>query len=38
LAIFTTIEYAAFHVNAAGLNTGTTAQKKAAVCPQWLQQ
>ncbi len=31
LAIACTIEYAAFHVNAAGLNGGTLAQKKAAV-------
>ncbi len=31
LAMACTIEYAAFHVNAAGLAGGTTAQKKAAV-------
>ena len=31
LAFSCTIEYAAFHVNAAGLNAGTLAQKKAAV-------
>ncbi len=31
LALACTIEYAAFHVNAAGLNSGTLAQKKAAV-------
>ena len=31
MAMACTIEYAAFHVNAAGLNAGTTAQKKAAV-------
>ncbi|UGS23827.1 zinc-dependent metalloprotease [Flavobacterium channae] len=31
LAMACTIEYAAFHVNAAGLNAGTTIQKKAAV-------
>lgn len=31
LAMACTIEYAAYHVNAAGLNAGTTAQKKAAV-------
>ncbi len=31
LAMASTIEYSAFHVNAAGLNAGTTAQKKAAV-------
>jgi subtilisin-like proprotein convertase family protein len=31
LALACTIEYAAFHVNAAGLNAGTLAQKKAAV-------
>jgi subtilisin-like proprotein convertase family protein len=31
LAFSCTIEYAAFHVNAAGLNSGTLAQKKAAV-------
>jgi hypothetical protein len=31
LAMACTIEYAAFHVNAAGLSTGTLAQKKAAV-------
>jgi subtilisin-like proprotein convertase family protein len=31
LAMACTIEYAAFHVNAAGLNAGTLAQKKAAV-------
>lgn len=31
LAMACTIEYAAYHVNAAGLNGGTTAQKKAAV-------
>ena len=31
LAMACTIEYAAFHVNAAGLNSGTLAQKKAAV-------
>lgn len=31
LAMACTIEYAAFHVNAAGLNAGTEAQKKAAV-------
>ena len=31
LAMACTIEYAAYHVNAAGLNNGTTAQKKAAV-------
>ncbi|WNM19812.1 reprolysin-like metallopeptidase [Flavobacterium capsici] len=31
LAMACTIEYAAFHVNAAGLGSGTTAQKKAAV-------
>lgn len=31
LAMACTIEYAAFHVNAAGINSGTTAQKKAAV-------
>lgn len=31
LAMACTIEYAAFHVNAAGLNTGTLEQKKAAV-------
>lgn len=31
LAMACTIEYAAFHVNAAGLNFGTLAQKKAAV-------
>jgi len=31
LALACTIEYAAFHVNAAGLNGGTLAQKKAAV-------
>ena len=31
LAMACTIEYAAFHVNAAGLSGGTTAQKKAAV-------
>ena len=31
LAMACTTEYAAFHVNAAGLNSGTTAQKKAAV-------
>jgi subtilisin-like proprotein convertase family protein len=31
LAMACTIEYAAYHVNAAGLNSGTLAQKKAAV-------
>jgi hypothetical protein len=31
LAMACTIEYAAYHVNAAGLNGGTEAQKKAAV-------
>lgn len=31
LAMACTIEYAAFHVNMAGLNSGTIAQKKAAV-------
>ncbi|WP_286926147.1 reprolysin-like metallopeptidase [Flavobacterium sp. UBA4197] len=31
LAMACTIEYAAYHVNAAGLSTGTLAQKKAAV-------
>ncbi|HEX8269898.1 MAG TPA: zinc-dependent metalloprotease family protein [Flavobacterium sp.] len=31
LAMASTSEYSAFHVNAAGLNAGTTAQKKAAV-------
>ncbi|MBN8642668.1 MAG: proprotein convertase P-domain-containing protein [Flavobacteriales bacterium] len=31
LAMACTIEYAAYHVNAAGLNAGTLAQKKAAV-------
>ena len=31
LAMACTIEYAAFHVNAAGLNSGTTLQKKGAV-------
>lgn len=31
LAMACTIEYAAFHVNMAGLNSGTVAQKKAAV-------
>jgi len=31
LALACTIEYAAFHVNAAGLGSGTMAQKKAAV-------
>ncbi len=31
LAMACTIEYAAFHVNAAGLNAGTIEQKKAAV-------
>lgn len=31
LAMACTIEYAAYHVNAAGLSGGTTAQKKAAV-------
>lgn len=31
LAMACTIEYAAFHINAAGLNSGTLAQKKAAV-------
>lgn len=31
LALACTVEYAAFHVNAAGLNTGTLEQKKAAV-------
>ena len=31
LAMACTIEYAAFHVNAAGLNAGTLTQKKAAV-------
>lgn len=31
LAMACTIEYAAFHVNAANLNSGTLAQKKAAV-------
>lgn len=31
LALACTIEYSAYHVNAAGLNAGTTAQKKAAV-------
>lgn len=31
LALACTIEYAAFHVNAAGLGSGTLAQKKAAV-------
>ncbi|MFA7444319.1 MAG: reprolysin-like metallopeptidase [Flavobacteriaceae bacterium] len=31
LAMACTIEYAAFHVNAAGLNSGTESQKKAAV-------
>lgn len=31
LAMACTIEYAAFHVNAAGLNAGTLSQKKAAV-------
>jgi subtilisin-like proprotein convertase family protein len=31
LAIACTIEYSAYHVNAAGLNAGTLAQKKAAV-------
>lgn len=31
LAMACTIEYAAYHVNAAGLNGGTLAQKKAAV-------
>ncbi|RYD85268.1 MAG: hypothetical protein EOP54_31455, partial [Sphingobacteriales bacterium] len=31
LAMACTIEYAAFHINAAGLNAGTLAQKKAAV-------
>jgi len=31
LALACTVEYAAFHINAAGLNAGTLAQKKAAV-------
>lgn len=31
LALASTIEYSAFHVNAAGVNTGTEAEKKAAV-------
>ncbi len=31
LAMACTIEYAAFHINAAGLNAGTLAQQKAAV-------
>jgi hypothetical protein len=31
IAIACTIEYSAYHVNAAGLNAGTLAQKKAAV-------
>lgn len=31
LALACTVEYAAFHVNAAGLGSGTLAQKKAAV-------
>lgn len=31
LAMACTIEYAAFHINAAGVNTGTMQQKKAAV-------
>lgn len=31
LAMACTVEYAAFHVNMAGLNSGTLAQKKAAV-------
>ncbi|RYD96283.1 MAG: T9SS type A sorting domain-containing protein [Sphingobacteriales bacterium] len=31
LAMACTVEYAAFHVNAEGLNSGTLAQKKAAV-------
>lgn len=31
LAMACTIEYAAFHINAAGLNSGTLEQKKAAV-------
>lgn len=31
LAIACTIEYAAYHINAAGLNSGTLTQKKAAV-------
>jgi subtilisin-like proprotein convertase family protein len=31
LAMASTIEYSAFHVNAAGLNAGTLAQKKGAV-------
>src|SRR5690606_31595759 len=31
LAMACTVEYAAFHVNAAGLNGGTESQKKAAV-------
>lgn len=31
LAMACTVEYAAFHINAAGLNTGTLTQKKAAV-------
>ena len=31
LAMACTVEYAAFHINAAGLNGGTLAQKKAAV-------
>jgi subtilisin-like proprotein convertase family protein len=31
LAMACTIEYAAFHINAAGVGTGTLAQKKAAV-------
>ncbi|HEX8269897.1 MAG TPA: zinc-dependent metalloprotease family protein [Flavobacterium sp.] len=31
LAMASTVEYSNFHINAAGLNSGTTAQKKAAV-------
>ncbi len=31
LALSTTIEYSAYHINAAGLNSGTNAQKLAAV-------
>lgn len=31
LAISSTIEYSTFHINAAGLSNGTTAQKRAAV-------
>ncbi|HEX8563775.1 MAG TPA: zinc-dependent metalloprotease family protein [Flavobacterium sp.] len=31
LAMASTVEYSAFHINAAGMNAGTLAQKKAAV-------